>query len=243
MPAPIKPTLLRRLPPDYRPPLHQRHPPRRISVAWPRELSRLWSRSEPATRLYPATKAACSPAPWAPPSTHSSRTSPASAKPTTGQPARAALKQLQPRIAAQIRAIRHRSRQGRRHRRRALQLALDASNDPTGQWILSPHPEDASEARWTGIVAGACAPCRSTASSAPASSPSLQATKPGGSSTTKPPTPTVPTPPPPCPSCAQLFAPQLEAYAQVLRNLHGTDAPIRAGLYYPRMILFDWWEI
>jgi len=40
-----------------------------------------------------------------------------------------------------------------------------------------------------------------------------------------------------------LFAPQLQAYAQILRNLHGPDATIRAGLYYPRMLLLDWWEL
>jgi hypothetical protein len=40
----------------------------------------------------------------------------------------------------------------------------------------------------------------------------------------------------------KLFAPQLEAYAQILRNLHGPDATLRAGLYYPRMLLLDWWE-
>jgi hypothetical protein len=39
------------------------------------------------------------------------------------------------------------------------------------------------------------------------------------------------------------FAPQIEAYAKVLRNLHGADAAVRGGLYYPRMGLFDWWEL
>ena len=39
-----------------------------------------------------------------------------------------------------------------------------------------------------------------------------------------------------------LFAPQVQAYAKVLRNLRGEDVVIRAGLYYPRMLLFDWWE-
>ncbi len=38
------------------------------------------------------------------------------------------------------------------------------------------------------------------------------------------------------------FAPQLEAYAAVLANLHGKNTTIRAGLYYPRMSLLDWWE-
>jgi hypothetical protein len=45
------------------------------------------------------------------------------------------------------------------------------------------------------------------------------------------------------PELRKIFAPQLAAYAQVLRNLHGADAPIRAGLYYPRMLAFDCWEI
>ena len=41
----------------------------------------------------------------------------------------------------------------------------------------------------------------------------------------------------------EIFAPQVNAYAELLRKLHGADAPIRAGLYYPRMFLFDWWEL
>ena len=39
------------------------------------------------------------------------------------------------------------------------------------------------------------------------------------------------------------FAPQVEAYARLVRNLHGADAVLRAGLYYPRMGLLDWWEL
>jgi hypothetical protein len=40
-----------------------------------------------------------------------------------------------------------------------------------------------------------------------------------------------------------LFSSQVEAYAEVLRNLRGADAEagtIRAGLYYPRFLLLDW---
>jgi hypothetical protein len=39
-----------------------------------------------------------------------------------------------------------------------------------------------------------------------------------------------------------IFARQLELYASVLRKLHGPNTPIRAGLYYPRMLRFDCWE-
>ena len=38
------------------------------------------------------------------------------------------------------------------------------------------------------------------------------------------------------------IAPQIEAYAAVLRNLH-SSAQIRVGLYYPRMSILDWWEL
>lgn len=40
-----------------------------------------------------------------------------------------------------------------------------------------------------------------------------------------------------------IFAAQLETYAEVLRGLHGRDIEIRAGLYYPRLLAFDWWKL
>jgi hypothetical protein len=40
-----------------------------------------------------------------------------------------------------------------------------------------------------------------------------------------------------------LFTPGFEAYAQILRNLHGPHATLRAVLYYPRRLLLDWWEL
>ncbi len=45
------------------------------------------------------------------------------------------------------------------------------------------------------------------------------------------------------PELRKILAPQLEAYAAILRNLHSVDLPIRAGLYYPRMVSLDWWEL
>jgi len=39
------------------------------------------------------------------------------------------------------------------------------------------------------------------------------------------------------------FAAQIETYAKVLRQLHGADARVRGGLYYPRMKQFDWWDL
>ena len=45
------------------------------------------------------------------------------------------------------------------------------------------------------------------------------------------------------PELRRIFAPQVEAYAKVLRNLQGADAKLRGGLYYPRMPRLDWWEL
>ena len=70
----------------------------------------------------------------------------------------------------------------------------------------------------------------------------------GGSSTTKLRTKMASTRLLRCPSLRRLFAPQIEAYANVLRNLHGADAKICGALYYPRSpdypaVAFDWWRL
>jgi ATP-dependent exoDNAse (exonuclease V) beta subunit len=157
--------------------------------------------------------------------------------------ARAALKQHQPRIAAKIRATGVDPAKAAALAADALRLALDASSDPTGDWILSPHAEEASEVRWTGIVAGSLRTVQvdrlfragltplSTGDEAWWIVDYKTAHADGSGQATA------------LPDLRKLFAPQLETYAQVLRNLHGTAAPIRAGLYYPRMLLFDWWEV
>ena len=156
--------------------------------------------------------------------------------------ARAALAHLQPNIAAQIRAAGVDRNHAESIAANAFDFALKASHDPHGQWILSPHADAASEASWAGIVAGGLRTVRvdrifragldplsegadawwiidyKTAHADHLSQALL-------------------------PQFRKLFAPQLESYAEVVRNLHGKASPIRAGLYYPRMLLLDWWEI
>ena len=126
-----------------------------------------------------------------------------------------------------------------------MHLALNASNDPNAAWILSPHPNAASEIRWTGILddtihsiqidrlfQAGVAPHSDGESvwwivdyktaHAPAAladvTPNLAALR-------------------------ALYARQLDIYARVLRNLHGANAAVRAALYYPRMAALDWWEL
>jgi len=159
------------------------------------------------------------------------------------EPARAALQRIEGRIAAQIRAAGVEPSKAAGIAAEALHHALDASKDPLGQWILSPHAGAASEVRWAGVVAGSLRTVRVDrvfqAGPAPASEGEdcwwIVDYKTAHADT--------PSPEAALPGLRRLFAPQVEAYAQVLRNLHGKNTPIRAGLYYPRMLLLDWWEM
>jgi ATP-dependent exoDNAse (exonuclease V) beta subunit len=157
--------------------------------------------------------------------------------------ARAALARLEPRIAAQVRASGVERAQAARIAARALELALGAASSPQGQWILSPHAEAASEVSWAGVVDGTLSTVRVDrvfrAGPAPGSEGEdcwwIVDYKTAHADNMEPAKA--------LPELREIFAPQLEAYATVLRNLHGQDSLICAGLYYPRMLLFDWWEM
>jgi ATP-dependent exoDNAse (exonuclease V) beta subunit len=156
---------------------------------------------------------------------------------------RSDLHQFEPRIAAQVRAVGIDQPQAAQIAAEALQLALKASLDPIGSWILSPHTEATSEAAWAGVVAGDLRSVRVDRVFRAGPTPGAagndcwwiidyKTTHAGNLD-----------PKQAFPGLRQLFAPQLEAYAGILRNLHGGDVPLFAGLYYPRMALLDWWKI
>jgi ATP-dependent exoDNAse (exonuclease V) beta subunit len=157
--------------------------------------------------------------------------------------ARTALEQFQPRIAAQVRALGIAPSQAAQLAADALQLALNASHDPIGQWILSPHPDAASEVGWTGIISGALTGVRVDRVLRAGLVPQSEGRAAWWVIDYK----TAPAddldPAAALARLRPLFAPQLEAYAQVLRNLHGEEAVVRAGLYYPRMAMLDWWDV
>jgi ATP-dependent exoDNAse (exonuclease V) beta subunit len=167
----------------------------------------------------------------------------------TSESARAALVRFQPHNAANIRALGIDASQADRIAAQALEIVLRAAQDPQAQWILAPHADAASEARWTGVVAGSLRTVQvdrvfragPTPQSADDNSTwwivdyktaDYKTAQRNGLD--------------PKTVLAELrneFAPQIEAYARMLRNLHGADAAVRGGLYYPRMTLFDWWEL
>jgi ATP-dependent exoDNAse (exonuclease V) beta subunit len=165
----------------------------------------------------------------------------------TRETALATLTRQQPRIAAIIRAAGVEHATASRIAAQALQIVLQAAGDPLAQWILAPHADAASEARWTGVVAGSlrtvqvdrvfrAGPAPQMIAASPseetwwiidyktAHEDSLDAVS-------------------ALPELRRQFAPQIEAYAAVLRNLRGAEIRLCGGLYYPRMALFDWWQM
>jgi ATP-dependent helicase/nuclease subunit A len=150
------------------------------------------------------------------------------------QAARSALQQFEPRIAAQVRATGVDQPQAAQIAAEALQLALKASHDPSARGFYRPMPTAASEAAWAGVVAGDLRSVRVDRVFRAGPTPGAEGndcwwiidykTTHAGNLD----------PEQALPRLRQLFAPQLEAYAGILRNLHGGDAPLFAGLYYPR---------
>jgi ATP-dependent exoDNAse (exonuclease V) beta subunit len=156
---------------------------------------------------------------------------------------RAALQQFEPRIAAQVRAAGVDPAQAAAIAAKAMSQALNASRDPNGQWILSPHPQAQSEARWAGVVAGGLRTVQVDRVFRAGLDPLSEGEQVWWIVDYKTAHADNLAPAAALPELRRIFAPQLMTYAQVLRNLHGQDAVIRAGLYYPRMLLLDWWEL
>jgi ATP-dependent exoDNAse (exonuclease V) beta subunit len=157
--------------------------------------------------------------------------------------ARLALQPFEPGIAAQARAVGLDQPLAARIAAEARQLALQASRDPIGSWILSPHAGAASEAGWTGVVAGGLRSVRVDRVFQAGSAPCAEGDDCWWIIDYKTAHADNMDPAQALPGLRQLFAPQVEAYSELLRKLHGTEARIIAGLYYPRMLLLDWWEL
>jgi ATP-dependent exoDNAse (exonuclease V) beta subunit len=157
--------------------------------------------------------------------------------------ARAALGTFETRIAARVRSLGVDQGQAATLAAEAVQTALNASKDPTAQWILSPHAIAAAEIRWSGVIAGSVSTVRVDRVFRAGLMPQSDGEQAWWIVDYKAAHAGAPDPTSALPALRTLFAPQLETYARFLRNIHGRDAAIRAGIYYPRMLLFDWWEI
>jgi ATP-dependent helicase/nuclease subunit A len=162
-----------------------------------------------------------------------------------------ALVETLPATIAMIRGYGVPAEEARKLARRALAVTERAAKDPVGAWVLSPHAGAASETKWTGLIRGQqwnlqpdrvfLAPHWAQDADGPAWwIIDYKTTHAGGIDLAD--------------DGAQAefigehrdkYAGQLAVYAQVigqfLRNGQAGDIPIRVGIYYPRLPLFDWW--
>jgi ATP-dependent exoDNAse (exonuclease V) beta subunit len=158
-------------------------------------------------------------------------------------PARSALLKFEPGIAARARAVGLDQPLAARITAEARQLALKASHDLTGSWLLSPHASAASEAGWTGVLGGGLRSVRVDRVFQAGSAPCTEGDDCWWIVDYKTAHADNMDPAKALPRLRQVFAPQVEAYSELLRKLHGAETRIIAGLYYPRMLLLDWWEL
>jgi ATP-dependent helicase/nuclease subunit A len=153
------------------------------------------------------------------------------------------LAQFVPRIVAQIRAAGIAQAKAHSIADRALEIALQAAHDPVCQWILSPHTGASSESAWTGVIADALRSVRVDRVFRAGLNPLTEGDEAWWIIDYKTAHADDLGPLVALPTLRGLFAPQLEAYAAILRNGENNNLPIHAGLYYPRMTLLDWWAI
>ena len=154
----------------------------------------------------------------------------------------AALHSLEPAIVAQIRAAGFPASEAASIATQAIELASNAANDAVGQWILSPHADAASEAGWAGIVDGDLRQVRVDRVFRAGPAPIADGDDTWWVIDFKTAHADDVDPASVLPVFRAAFAPQLEMYSTLLRNLHGVNANLRAGLYYPRMSVLDWWQ-
>jgi ATP-dependent exoDNAse (exonuclease V) beta subunit len=231
MPSVLSPAPLRRLPPDYRPPSAQ------FSAAASDEpllgAGRLYQRHEGGLLSRALGKAV-----------HALMQQYAQLLATQpDEAARAALAQMQPRIAARVRAAGVEPHHAGRIATQALQTVLKAAGDPPAQWILAPHADAANEVRWTGIVDGSLRTVQVDRVFRAGRAPQTVGQDTWWIIDYKTAHEDGLDPAAALPELHRIFAPQIEAYAKVLRNLRGESSILCGCLYYPRMSLLDWWQL
>lgn len=231
MPAPIKPTLLRRLPQDFELPARVRFSDPSPAIVGG-EADALYRRHEggaAARALGLAMHALFE---------RFARL----AEGMSMEAAQAALRDLELPLVAQSRAAGIAPAAAAEIARQAINSTLEALQDPIAAWILTPHPHAGSEMGWTGVIDGAMRNVRADrvfrAGDAPGENGDAiwwiidyKTAHPEGDAENV------------VAQLRPLFAPQLEMYGRFLRKLHGDAIEVRAGLYYPRLRQFDWWKL
>ncbi len=157
--------------------------------------------------------------------------------------ARSGLSSSSSRVAAHVRATGIARDSARQIADQALQIAVRASAHPIAEWILSPHADAESEVQWVGVIEGDPRTVRVDRVFRAGDAPLEQGEGCWWIIDYKTALIDDTDPAKALENMRPLFAPQLMQYAQLLRNLRGNSTSFRAGLFYPRMLQFDWWKV
>jgi ATP-dependent exoDNAse (exonuclease V) beta subunit len=122
-----------------------------------------------------------------------------------------------------------------------LKAVENCINDPDGAWILAPHTQAQSEPSWTGWKDGTLETLRADRVFLAGAEPravgadhlwivDYKMSAPAGDADF-------------LEHQREIYAPQLARYARALREAQGIYAPVRFGLYYPRIARLDWWSV
>jgi ATP-dependent exoDNAse (exonuclease V) beta subunit len=155
--------------------------------------------------------------------------------------ARAALPNESARLVAQMRAAGLTRTDAERLTGETLAVATATTNDTLGQWVIDSHPEAGSEISWTGVLGGVIRTVQADRVFRCGPAP-LQAGTDWWVVDFKTAILDQDADPAALVRLRSVFSPQLDVYSRVLRQLHGDAITIHAGLYYPRMQKFDWWD-
>lgn len=151
---------------------------------------------------------------------------------------RAALPEKSPKLIAQMRAAGIGVVDAERLVNESLGVATTILDDSNGRWVLDNHPGAESETSWTGVLSNEIHTVKPDrvfrAGNAPGTDGSVfwivdykTAILEESADIAK---------------LRAVFAPQLDTYNRVLRQLHGDAIKVNVGLYYPRMKMLDWWS-
>ncbi len=165
----------------------------------------------------------------------------------TLQETQAALLAFRPRLVAEIRASGISNAEAERIVDEAFLVTLKAAVDPLGRWILDEQKNAASEVRWTGDLNGELRQVQIDRLFQAGKEPLSQAEEgeepfwwiidyKSGQGTERLTSEELP-------GQREFYAPQIETYARVLKELRGDKVSICGGIYYPRPRLLDWWKM